>query len=89
MKEGRYFRCGNKEHMSKACLTCSQPFPSSNTSKNKPQHAKATKVKKVNKKDDEEPETRIGVDQVINFINAMTEEKCKDFLMKVFTLKNF
>ena len=85
MKEGRCFRCGNKGHMSKACLTRSQPFPFSNTSKNKPQHAKATKVKKVNKKDDEEPEIRIGVDQIINFINAMTEKECKDFLMKAFT----
>jgi Zinc knuckle len=89
MKEGRCFRCGNKGHMSKACPT--QPTPSStpNTPKNKTQHARATKVEEVDEESDEEPEMKLGVDQVINSIHAMTEEEREDFLTKAFAQKDF
>jgi hypothetical protein len=58
----------------------------------KPQKARATKIKEVEEdSDDEEPaeDLKIGVDQVINSINAMTEEECEDFLMKAFASKGF
>ena len=89
MKEGRCFRCGNKGHMSKACPTRSSPSFSTNTPKNKPQHARATKVKEADEEDDEKPETKLGVNQVINSIHAMTEEEHEDFLMKAFAQKDF
>ena len=85
MKEGRCFRCGNKGHMSKACPTCPSPSSTSNTPKNKTQHARTTIVEE----DDEEPETKLGVDQVINSIHAMTMEERKDFLTKAFAQKDF
>ena len=88
MKEGRCFRCGNKGHMSKACPTCPLPSSSSNTPKNKPQHARATKVKEVDE-EDEKPEAKLGVNQVINSIHAMTEEEHEDFLTKAFAQKDF
>ena len=74
--------------MSKACPTCPTPF-SSNTSKNKPQHTRATKVEELDEENNEEPKTKIGVNQVINSINAMTKEECKDFLIKAFAQKDF
>ena len=89
MKEGRCFRCGNKGHMSKVCPTHLPPSSSSNTSKNKPQHTRATKVKEVDEEDNKEPKTKIGVNQVINSIHAMTEKECKDFLTKAFAQKDF
>ena len=53
IKKGRCFRCSNKGHMFKACPTRpSSPF-SFNTPKNKPQHARATKVKEVEEEDNE------------------------------------
>jgi hypothetical protein len=58
----------------------------------KPQKARATKIEEVEEdSDDEEPaeDPKIGVDQVINSINAMTEEECEDFLMKAFASKVF
>ena len=84
MKEGRCVRCHNKGHMSKACPTCPSPSFTSNTLKNKPQHARATKVEEIDEEDDEEPETKLRVNQVINSIHAITEEKCENFLMKAF-----
>ena len=87
MKEGRCFRCGNKGHMSKACPTC--PSSTSNTPKNKPQHTRTTKVEEDDEEDDEELKAMLGVDQVINFIHAMTEEECEDFLTKAFAQKDF
>ena len=89
MKEGRCFRCGNKGHMSKACPTHPSPSSSSNTPKNKPQHARATKVEEVEEEDNEEPKAKLGVNQVINSIHAMTEEECEDFLTKAFAQKDF
>ena len=87
MKEGRCFRCSNKGHMSKACPT--RPLPSSTTPKNKPQHARATKVEEVEEEDDEEPETKLRVDHIINSIHAMTMEEREDFLTKAFAQKDF
>ena len=84
MKEERCFRCGNKRHMSKACPTCPSPSSTSNTPKDKPQHARTIKVKEVDEEDDDKPEARLGVDQVINSIHAMTEEEREDFLTKAF-----
>ena len=46
-------------------------------------------MEEVNEEDDEEPETKLGVDQVINSIHAMTKEEHKDFLMKAFAQKDF
>ena len=89
MKEGRCFRCGNKGHMSKACPTRPVPSSTPNTPKNKPQHARATKVEEVDKEDDDEPKAKLGVDQVINSIHTMTEEECEDFLTKAFAQKDF
>ena len=89
MKEGRCFRCGNQGHMSKVCPTHPPPSFSSNTSKNKPQHTRATTVEEVNEESDEKPETKIEVNQVINFIHAMTEEECENLVMKAFTQKDF
>ena len=88
MKEGRCFRCGNKGHMSKACPTRPSPSFTSNIPKNKPQHARTAKVEEVEEEDDEEPETKLGVDQVINSIYAMTEEERKAFLTKAFAQKD-
>ena len=89
IKECRCFRCGNKGHMSEMCPTCPTPSSTSNIPKNKPQHARATRVKEVDEEDDEEPKAKLGVDQVINSIHAMTEEKCKNFLTKAFAQKDF
>ena len=89
MKEGRCFRCGNKGHMSKACPTHPSPSSTFNTPKNKPQHTRTTKVEEVDKEDDNKPERKLGVDQVINSIHAMTEEECEDFLTKAFAQKDF
>ena len=89
MKEGRCFRCGNKGHMSKPCPTRPSPSSTSNTPKNKPQHARTTQVEEVDEENDEEFETKLGVDQVINSIHAMTKEECEDFLMKAFAQKDF
>jgi hypothetical protein len=89
MKEGRCFRCGNKGHMSKACPTCPSPSSSSNAPKNKPQHTRAAKVEEVDEEDDKEPKAKLGVDQVINSIHAMTEEEREDFLTKAFAQKDF
>jgi hypothetical protein len=78
--------------MSKGCPTCSQPSTSTSKPQNKQQKARTTKVKEVEEdSDDKEPEVdpKLGVDQVINSINAMTYEECKDFLMKAFTQKGF
>ena len=46
-------------------------------------------MEEVDKEDDEEPETKLGVDQVINSIHAMTKEECEDFLTKAFAQKDF
>ena len=89
MKEGRCFRCSNKGHMSKACPTHPSPSSTSNTPKNKPQHARATKVEEVDEEDDKEPEAKLGVNQVISSIHAMTEEEREDFLTKAFAQKDF
>ena len=75
--------------MSKACPTCPSPSSTSNTPKNKPQHARTTKVEEVDEEDDEESEAKLGVDQVINSIHAMTKEERKDFLTKAFAQKDF
>jgi hypothetical protein len=59
---------------------------------NKPQKARAAKVEEAEEdSDDEEPveDPKIGVDQVINSINAMTDEEREDFLTKAFASKGF
>ena len=89
LKEGRCFRCGNKGHMSKVCPTRPLPSSTSNTPKNKPQHARTTKVEDVEEEDDEEPETKLGVDHIINSIHGMTMEEHEDFLTKAFAPKDF
>ena len=89
MKEGRCFRCGNKGHMSKACPTRPSPPSSSNTPKNKPQHARTTKVEEVDEEDDEELETKLGVNQVINSIHAMTEEEHEVLWFSLRTVPRF
>ena len=75
--------------MSKVCPTHPLPSSTSNTPKNKPQHTRATKFEEVNEEEDDEPEAKLGVDQVINSIHAMTEEECEDFLTKAFAQKDF
>ena len=75
--------------MSKASPTYPLSFSSFNTSKNKSQHARITKVKEIDEENDEEPKIRIGVYQVINSINDITKEERKDFLTKAFTQKDF
>jgi hypothetical protein len=89
LKEGRCFRCGNKGHMSKVCPTRPSPSSTSNTPKNKPQHARTAKVEEVEEEDDKEPETKLGVDHIINSIHAMTMEEREDFLTKAFAQKDF
>ena len=41
-------------------------------------------MKEVEEEHDEEPEMKLGVDHIINFIHAMTMEEREDFLMKAF-----
>src|SRR6202789_1258755 len=92
IKEGRCFQCGNRGHMPKGCPTRSQPSSSNDQPKNKPQHAKVTKVEEVEEDSDneeQEEDPKLGVDQVINSINAMTDEERKDFLTKAFAQKGF
>jgi hypothetical protein len=78
--------------MSRTCPTHPQPSTSTSEPQNKSQKARATKVKEVKEdSDDEEPveDLKIEVNQVINSINAMTDEECEDFLMKAFASKGF
>jgi hypothetical protein len=92
MKEGRCFRCSNKGHMSRTCPTRPPPSASTNKNQNKPQKARAAKVDEVEEdSDNEEPmeDPKIGVNQVINSINAMTNEEREDFLTKAFASKGF
>ena len=46
-------------------------------------------MEEVDKEDDTEPEMKLGVDQVINSIHAITEEEHEDFLTKAFAQKDF
>jgi hypothetical protein len=78
--------------MSRTCPTRPQPSASTSKPQNKPQKARAAKVEEVEEdSDNEEPveDPKIGVNQVINSINAMTDEEHENFLMKAFASKGF
>jgi predicted nucleic acid-binding Zn-ribbon protein len=92
IREGRCFQCGNKGHMSKGCPTCSSNPPSyspnaSTSNTGYVQHARKVKVEEEEEEEEEPKETKMGVNQVINSINAMNDDEKEDLLMKAFAQK--